>query len=81
MHPAPPIRLRPLQAVAQLESGASLIRAHMEAANAACYAAVRRKFRRLFSALMPTKSADLILDKVRKLAERLAPPGKLATNS
>jgi chromosome segregation protein len=32
----------------------------MEAANAACYTAVRSAFRRYFSHLIPTKSADLL---------------------
>jgi chromosome segregation ATPase len=42
-----------------LEDGASSISSRMEAANAACYTAVRSAFRRYFSHLIPTKSADL----------------------
>jgi hypothetical protein len=51
--------------MAQLERGAALTRQHMEAANAACHAAVRRDFRRLFAALVPTKQADLVRDAER----------------
>eukprot|EP00953_Heterococcus_sp_UTEX-ZZ885_P022633 12509-Heterococcus_DN1.PRE.2 len=43
-----------------LEDGATSISSRMEAANAACYTAVRSAFRRYFSHLIPTKSADLL---------------------